>query len=162
MFTVILKWITIGKYKEIQMPMWSWGVWKSEAITTIYEALAIPFFLDYLKGTPFLPFFLRWMGVKIGKRVYMDTTDITEHDMVTIGDDVALNAECGPQTHLFEDRIMKIGSVKFGNRSTIGTRSIILYGSEIGNDVTVDALSLIMKGENLPDNTKWGGSPVRN
>ena len=161
-FTVILKWITIGKYKEIQMPMWSWGVWKSEAITTIYEALAIPFFLDYLKGTPFLPFFLRWIGVKIGKRVYMDTTDITEHDMVTIGDDVALNAECGPQTHLFEDRIMKIGSVKFGNRSTIGTRSIILYDSEIGNDVTVDALSLIMKGENLPDNTKWGGSPVRN
>ena len=162
LFTVILKWITVGKYKEIQMPMWSWGVWKSEAITTIYEALAVPFFLDYLKGTPFLPIFLRWMGVKIGKRVYMDTTDITEHDMVTIGDDVSLNAECGPQTHLFEDRIMKIGTVKFGDRCSVGTRSIILYGSEIGNDVTVDSLSLIMKGEKLPDNTKWGGSPVKN
>ena len=162
MFTVLLKWITVGKYKEIQMPMWSWGVWRSEAVTTIYEALAVPFFLQYLAGTPFLPVMLRLFGVKIGKRVYMDTTDITEHDMVTIGDDVALNAECGPQTHLFEDRIMKIGSVKFGDRSSIGTRSIILYGSEIGKNVIVNPLSLIMKGEHLPDNTIWGGSPVRN
>ena len=162
LFTVILKWVVVGKYKEIQMPMWSWGVWRSEAITSMFEALAAPFFLNYLVGTPFLPMMLRFFGVKIGKRVYMGTTDITEYDMVTIGDDVALNAECGPQTHLFEDRIMKIGSVKFGDRCSIGTRTIILYGSEIGKEVTVDPLSLIMKGEHLPNYTKWGGCPVRN
>ena len=160
LFTVLLKWIVVGKYKEIQMPMWSWGVWRSEAITSMFEALAGPFFLDYLIGTPFLPMMLRFFGVKIGKRVYMGTTDITEYDMVTIGDDVALNAECGPQTHLFEDRIMKIGSVKFGDRCSIGTRTIILYGSEIGKEVTVDPLSLIMKGEHLPDNTKWGDAQL--
>lgn len=66
-----------------------------------------------------------------------------------------------PQTHLFEDRIMKVGSVKIGNQTTISARSIILYDTEIGDNVHVDALSLVMKGEVLSDNTSWHGSPVR-
>lgn len=161
LITVLLKWITVGKYKASQHPMWTHNVWRSEAITTTYEALAVPFMLDFLKGTPYLPMALRLFGVKIGKRVWMGTTDITEYDMVSIGDDAALNEDCGPQTHLFEDRVMKIGLVKIGARTSIGTRTIILYDSEIGNDVTLQPLSLIMKGERLAANTQWTGSPVR-
>jgi non-ribosomal peptide synthetase-like protein len=78
--------------------MWTPKVWRSEGITTIYEALAVPFLLEYMKGTPFLPMALRLMGVKIGKRVWLNTTDITEQDMVSIGDDTAMNEDCGPQT----------------------------------------------------------------
>ncbi|MDR3680907.1 MAG: amino acid adenylation domain-containing protein [Flavipsychrobacter sp.] len=159
--TVILKWITVGKYKEEQVPMWTSKVWRSEAITTTYEALAIPFFLDYLKGTAWLPLVLKLLGLKTGKRIYMNTTDITEFDMVSIGDDAALNEDSGPQTHLFEDRVMKVGKIKIGARTSIGARSIILYDSEIGDDVTVQPLSLVMKGENLPPATDWIGSPVR-
>jgi len=36
-----------------------------------------------------------------------------------------------------------------------------LYDSEIGDNVNVDALSLVMKGENLQSNSNWGGSPVK-
>jgi carbonic anhydrase/acetyltransferase-like protein (isoleucine patch superfamily) len=56
---------------------------------------------------------------------------------------------------------MKIGSVHIGRQSTIGTRTIILYNSMIGNHVTISSLSLVMKGETLPDQTAWTGSPVR-
>ncbi|WP_407505250.1 Pls/PosA family non-ribosomal peptide synthetase [Elizabethkingia miricola] len=160
-FTVLLKWIFVRKYKKTEIPMYSLRVWLSEGITTLYEALAIPFFLDALRGTMWLPIFMRFLGVKIGKRVWLNTTDITEFDMVSIGDESMLNEECGPQTHLFEDRIMKIGSVKIGKQTTISSRSIILYDTEIGDNVHVDALSLVMKGEVLSDNTSWHGSPVR-
>ena len=158
--TVLLKWLIVGRYKAFTAPMWSWKVWSSEFITSTYEALAIPFFLEYLIGTPWLPFMLRFLGVKTGKRIYMNTADITEYDMVTIGDDVAMNEDCGPQTHLFEDRVMKTGKIKIGSRSSIGSRSIILYDSEIGTDVKLAPLSLVMKGETIPANTTWGGSPV--
>ncbi|HWW40538.1 hypothetical protein, partial [Pedobacter sp.] len=87
--------------------------------------------------------------------------DVTEYDMVSIGDDAALNEDCGPQTHLFEDRVMKVGPVKIGERTSIGARSIILYDSEIGNDVKLEALSLVMKGEVLAPGTSWTGSPVK-
>jgi non-ribosomal peptide synthetase-like protein len=160
MLTVALKWLFIGKYKAEQKPMWTWKVWRSEAITTTYEALAVPFFLEYLQGTPWLPVVLRLMGMKTGKRVWLNTTDFTEHDMIEIGDDTAMNEECGPQTHLFEDRVMKIGYVKIGDRVNIGARTIVLYDSEIGNDTKIEALSLVMKGERLAPGTDWTGSPV--
>ncbi len=159
--TLVLKWVTIGIYKSEQKPMWTSKVWRTEAITSTFEALSVPFLLDFLRGTPWLPVILRFFGVKTGKRVYLNTTDITEYDMVSIGDDTALNEDCGPQTHLFEDRVMKVGPVKIGKRCSIGARTIILYDSEIGDNVNVDSLSLIMKGENLQSNTNWGGSPVR-
>jgi len=159
--TLALKWVFVGKYKTEQKPMWTHKVWRSEAITSTYEALAVPFMLDFLRGTPFLPMVLRLFGVKIGKRVWLNTTDITEYDMVSIGDDTALNEDCGPQTHLFEDRVMKVGTIQIGARCSIGTRSIILYDSQIGDDVKLEPLSLIMKGEQLAPQTEWTGSPIK-
>lgn len=161
LLTVVLKWLFIGKYKPQQKPMWTWKVWRSEAITSTYEALAVPFLLTYMQGTPWLPLLLRMLGVKTGKRVWMNTTDITEFDMVAIGDDAALNADCGPQTHLFEDRVMKVGPVKIGARSSVGAGTIILYDSEIGDHTHIGALSLVMKGERLAPDTVWAGSPVK-
>ena len=159
--TALLKWVFVGKYKKMQKPMWTHKVWRSEAITTTYEALAVPFLLEYLKGTPFLPMALRLLGVKIGKKVWLNTTDITEYDMVSIGSETALNDDCGPQTHLFEDRVMKVGPVKIGSRCSVAARSIILYDSEIGDNTKLEPLSLVMKGENLPAGEIWTGSPVR-
>jgi non-ribosomal peptide synthetase-like protein len=100
------------------------------------------------------------LGMKTGKRVWLNTTDFTEHDMISIGDDTALNEDSGPQTHLFEDRVMKIGNVKIGERVNIGSRTIVLYDSEVGNDNNIEALSLVMKGERLAPGTNWAGSPV--
>jgi non-ribosomal peptide synthetase-like protein len=159
--TAALKWMLVGKYKPGQKPMWTMRVWLSEAMTSTYEALCVPFVLDYLRGTPWLPLVLRIFGTKMGKRVWMNTTDITEFDMVTIGTDAALNEDSGPQTHLFEDRVMKIGHVVIGERSSIGARTIVLYDTNIGNDVNIDALSLVMKGETLSPGTNWAGSPIK-
>ena len=161
LITVVLKWVFNGRNVPRQMPIWTWGVWKSEAITVIYEALSVPFLLQYLKGTPWLPIMMRLLGVKTGRRVWMNTTDITEYDMVSIGDDAALNEDCGPQTHLFEDRVMKVSTVVIGARTSIGAKSIVLYDTEIGDDVHIEPLSLVMKGERLPPATAWTGSPVR-
>lgn len=161
LFTAVLKWVFVGKYRKDNFPMWSWRVWRSEAITSTYEALAVPFFLEFLRGTAWLPIVLRLMGVKTGKRVFLNTTDITEYDMVSIGDESQLNEDCGPQTHLFEDRVMKIGAVNIGPKTTVGTRSIILYDSELAEGVKLEPLSLVMKGERLPAATTWTGSPVR-
>jgi len=158
--TVCLKWMMVGSYSKRQSPMWTSFVWRTEAVTSIYETLGVPFLLEYLRGTPWLPLALRCMGMKIGKKVWLDTTDFTEFDLVKLGDNVSLNEDCGPQTHLFEDRIMKTGAVVIGNDSTIGGRSIVLYDAVIGNNTIIEPLSLVMKGETIPSGN-WCGSPVR-
>jgi non-ribosomal peptide synthetase-like protein len=159
--TVVVKWLLAGKYKPAAWPIYHYKVWLSEAVTCTYEALAVPFLLDALRGTCWLPWCMRLLGVKMGKRVWLNTTDITEYDMVHIDDEAMLNEDCGPQTHLFEDKIMKIGSVYIGKRAVVGSKTIVLYNSRIENDAQIDALSLVMKGEELPAATHWTGSPVR-
>jgi len=161
LFVVALKWLLIGRYKPRAEPMWTPFVWVSEGLTSIYESIAVPNFLEFLRGTPLLPFMLRLLGVKIGRGVYMDTTDVTEYDCVQIGDHSELNAWSGPQTHLFEDRVMKIGCVQIGERVTVGIRSTILYDSRINDGVMIGPLTLVMKGEALPPESAWIGSPAQ-
>jgi non-ribosomal peptide synthetase-like protein len=160
LLVVALKWVLVGRYCKRVAPMWTPFVWLSEAVTNLYESLAIPNFLDILRGTPMLPWALRLLGLQCGRGVFMNTTDITEFDCVRIGDEAELNAWCGPQTHLFEDRVMKIGTVEIGARVTVGARSTILYDTKIGDDVQLGPLTLVGKGERLPAATRWEGSPA--
>jgi non-ribosomal peptide synthetase-like protein len=90
----------------------------------------------------------------------MNTTDLTEFDCVEIGDHAELNNFSGPQTHLFEDRIMRIGHVKIGEGSTLGVRTTVLYDSSVGAHCRLGPLTLIAKGEQLPAGTCWTGSPA--
>jgi len=155
-----LKWLLLGRYRPHAAPMWTPFVWTSEAVTNLYESLAVPNLLDLLRGTPMLPWALRLLGVRIGKKVWLNTTDFTEFDCVRIGDGAELNAWSGPQTHLFEDRVMKIGRVEIGARVTVGARSTILYDTQVGDDVRLGPLTLVAKGERLPAATAWEGSPA--
>jgi non-ribosomal peptide synthetase-like protein len=160
-FVVVLKWLVVGRYRPAEKPLWNRFVWRSELVTSTYENLAVPFFADMLRGTPFLPAYLRLLGCRIGRRVFLDTTDFTEFDLVRIGDDAALNDDCGPQTHLFEDRVMKMSTVEIGARCTIGGGSIVLYDARMEDGSALGELSMLMKGETLPAGTSWEGSPAR-
>ena len=160
LLVVVLKWILVGRYRPCARAMWTPFVWISEAVTNLYESLAVPNLLDFLRGTPMLPWALRLLGAKIGQGVYLNTTDLTEFDCVHIGDEAELNAWCGPQTHLFEDRVMKIGMVEIGARAAIGPRTTILYDTHVGEGVILGPLTLVAKGERLPPATRWEGSPV--
>lgn len=161
LFVIALKWVVAGKYVPRVAPLWSLFVWRSELVTSTYETLMSPMLLDPLHGTPYINVFLRLLGAKIGKRVYTDTTDITEFDLVTVGDDVALNSECGLQTHLFEDRVMKLGAIEVGDRASVGTISIVLYDAVMEAGARLGELSVVMKGERLPADTSWEGSPAQ-
>ncbi|WP_432721315.1 amino acid adenylation domain-containing protein [Jeongeupia wiesaeckerbachi] len=155
-----LKWLLIGRYRPRAVSMWTPFVWTSEAITNVYESIAVPNFVNFLRGTPWLPWAFRALGARVGRNVWLDTTDMTEFDCVEIGDGAVLGAACGPQTHLFEDRVMKIGRVNIGAGVHVGTRSTVLYNGSVGADAELGPLTLVSKGEDIPAGTRWMGSPA--
>ncbi len=159
-FVALLKWLLIFRYQQRAQPMWTLFVWLSEGITNLYEGVAVPNFMRYLRGTPWLPLAFSLLGCRIGRGVYLDTTDITEFDCVHIGNHSELNALCCPQTHLFEDRVMKIDHVRIGERVCLGPRSSVLYSASVGDNTLLGPLTLVMKGESLPANTRWHGCPA--
>jgi non-ribosomal peptide synthetase-like protein len=156
-----VKWLVVGRYRPRVEPLWGRFVRRTEFVSALYEAAACPALLNGLAGTPMLGPMLRLFGAKVGRRTWIATTYLTEFDLVRIGDDVAVGYSTSLQTHLFEDRVMKMSHVVLESGSSVGTRSVVLYDSVVGADVSVDALSLVMKGERLPDGTDWSGIPSR-
>lgn len=159
-FAALFKWLFIGRYGQRAVPMWTPFVWISEATTNLYEGITVPNFMRYLRGTPWLPLALNLLGCRIGRGVYLDTTDITEFDCVHIGDHAELNALTCPQTHLFEDRVMKIDHVRIGARVNVGPRSTVLYGACVEEGAQLGPMTLVMKGEHIPRATRWAGNPA--
>ncbi len=157
---VAVKWITMGRYEPQVKPMWSFWAMRTEACAVLYWGLAGKVLLEHLRGTPFLPWTLRLFGAKFGKGVFMDMTDITEFDCVHVGDYCALNAVSALQTHLYEDRVMKVGRVRLGNGVCVGAGSTVLYDTHVGDYVRLGPLTVVMKGESLPANSRWVGAPA--
>ncbi len=159
--SVAFKWLMMGVYKPVMKPMWSWWAMRTEACSVLYGGLVGKTSLEFARGTPFLPWVLKLYGTKIGKRVLMDWTDLTEFDCISIGDYAVINAHCCPQTHLYEDRVMKVGRIDIGKGVSVGSGSTILYDTKIGDFARIEPLTLIMKGENLPAHTIWHGAPAQ-
>ena len=82
--------------------------------------------------------------MKIGRRCYIDSSWYTEFDCIRLGDEAALNEDANLQTHLFEDRVMKVDGVTVGKRCTVGLKTTVLYGTALGDDAALGDLSLLM------------------
>jgi len=157
---VLAKWLLMGRFRPFERPLWSPFIWRLELANALYEFLATPLALDALLGTPFLPWYLRLLGARIGRSVYLRTTGFLEFDLTEIGDRAALNENCVLQTHLFEDRVLKASRVRIGADCAVGTDSVVLYDSEMLEGARLDALSLLIKGESLPAQSAWAGLPA--
>ncbi|MFC7399522.1 Pls/PosA family non-ribosomal peptide synthetase [Chelatococcus sp. GCM10030263] len=155
-----VKWALMGVYRPVSKPMWSWWALRTEAVAVMYWGLAGKVLLDHLRGTPFLPWVLRLFGCKIGKGVLLDSTDVTEFDCVHIGDYSVVNALSALQTHLYEDRVMKVGCVRVGKGVTVGAGATVLYATQVGDFARLAPLTLVMKGETIPAGTAWCGAPA--
>lgn len=160
-FTVLMKWLLVGRYRSGEKPLWCTFVWRNELVNALHEHLADAWLLGMLTRTPFVCWYFRLLGAKIGRRVYLDTTDFSEFDLATIGDEAMLNADCTLQTHLFEDRVMKMGAIHIGPRCKVGTGTFVLYDTRMETGAALGELSLLMKGETLPAGTLWTGIPAR-
>ncbi|WP_286157061.1 Pls/PosA family non-ribosomal peptide synthetase [Streptomyces sp. AA4] len=154
------KWLLVGKFREIDHPLWSSFVWRNELADTFVEALAVPWLIGSLGGTPLLPAWLRTMGVKIGRGVWLDTYWLPESDLVALGDGATINRGCVVQTHLFHDRIMTMSRVTLDEGATLGPHGIVLPGASIGARTTVGPGSLVTRGDAVPADSRWLGNPI--
>ena len=155
-----VKWLLIGRFRAVEHPLWSSFVWRNELADTFVEVLAVPWLVGPASGTPVLTAWLRTMGAKVGRGVWLETYWLPESDLVRIGDGATVNRGCVVQTHLFHDRIMSMDGVRFDEGATLGPHGIVLPGAGIGARTTVGPGSLITRGDAVPADTRWLGNPI--
>jgi non-ribosomal peptide synthetase-like protein len=155
-----MKWLLVGRFGVIDHPLWSSFVWRNELADTFVETLAVPWLIGALGGTPMLPVWLRTMGAKIGRGVWLETYWLPESDLVRLGDGATINKGCVVQTHLFHDRIMSMDEVVLDEGATLGPHGIVLPGASIGARTTVGPGSLVTRGDAVPADSRWLGNPI--
>ena len=112
-------------------------------------------------GTPLAGLVFRLSGAKVGRRLYSDGLYMSERSFVSVGDDCTFNAAAHIQGHSQEDGAFKSDRIVIGSRCTLGVASFVHYGTAIGDRVTLDANSFLMKGEEIPDGEHWIGNPAQ-
>jgi len=158
--TIAAKWLIMGRYRSGNHPLWSFFVWRDELINSCQEQLAGAWLLGAVMGTPLMGVYLRAMGTRVGRGVWCETLTITEFDLVDLGDGCVVNRRSCVETHLFHDRLMRIGPIALGAGSTLGPSSVVLPDARLGDGTTVGGRSVVLRGEELPDGTRWHGAPV--
>ena len=155
-----MKWLLVGRFRVVDHPLWSSFVWRNELADTFVETLAVPWLIGSLGGTPLLPAWLRTMGARIGRGVWLETYWLPEADLVLLGDGATINRGCVVQTHLFHDRIMSMSEVTLAGGATLGPHGIVLPGARIGARTTVGPGSLVTRGDAVPADSRWLGNPI--
>ncbi|WP_089103047.1 Pls/PosA family non-ribosomal peptide synthetase [Streptomyces hyaluromycini] len=158
--SVLAKWLLVGRHRSGEHPLWSSFVWRNELADTFVEVLAVPWLAGSVPGTPVMTAWLRGLGARIGKGVWVESYWLPETDLVTLEDAATVNRGCVLQTHLFHDRILRTDTVVLREGATLGPGGIVLPGSTIGARTTLGPASLVMAAESVPDDTRWLGNPI--
>jgi non-ribosomal peptide synthetase-like protein len=160
-FTVAAKWLLVGRIRASEFPLWSSFVWRNELSDTFVETVAAPWFARAASGTPVLNLWLRALGAHVGRGVWCETYWLPEADLVTLGKGATVNRGCVVQTHLFHDRIMRMDGVVLESGATLGPNCVALPAARLGSGATVGPASLVVRGDEVPNSTRWQGNPIR-
>ncbi|GKQ39673.1 Pls/PosA family non-ribosomal peptide synthetase [Streptomyces sp. A012304] len=158
--SVVAKWLLVGRHRGGEHPLWSSFVWRNELADTFVEVVAVPWLAGGAAGTPLMTAWLRGLGARIGRGVWVESYWLPETDLVTLEDGATVNRGCVLQTHLFHDRILRTDTVVLREGATLGPGGIVLPGSTIGARTTLGPASLVMAAESVPDDTRWLGNPI--
>ncbi|CAF1398930.1 unnamed protein product [Adineta steineri] len=138
---------------------------RHEIVQQIIERMSqdyAQFICPFLGNTQWLIRLFRAYGAHIGENTIMpDISSITDYPLMSIGDNVRLNAGTQIQGHSFEQRIFKLAPVSIGNSCVLMSSSIVMAGCELMGNNRLYPLTLIMKNDQLSLNTDWKGLPAR-
>lgn len=112
------------------------------------------------RGSPLWTAYLRMNGARIGKRVFINTLSIADHNALELGDDVIIGADVHISGHTVEGGMLKTAPVRLASNVTIGLGSVIDIDVEIGPHCEIGALTLVPKHARLDGHAVYVGIPA--
>jgi len=104
--------------------------------------------LDLL-GTPFVVWWFRALGAHIGENCWLNTPFLSEPDLAVIGADVCLGEGAEVQSHLFENELLRLGTVTIEDGATLHCEAIAVMKSTIKSQAELYPLSVPLPEEEV-------------
>ncbi|MBN2367196.1 MAG: hypothetical protein JXL67_13590 [Calditrichaeota bacterium] len=107
-------------------------------------------FLEFITPTPMNVFFYRMMGMKIGKDVHLNTTNISDPCLIEIEDKVTIGGSVHIIAHYATKGYLIVDHVKIGKKATVGLKATIMGDVEIGEGAVIGPHEVILPKSRIP------------
>ncbi|KAK1421598.1 hypothetical protein QVD17_24067 [Tagetes erecta] len=119
-----------------------WTLYKAQDISSNVMAV-------HLRGTVFLKYWFELLGARIGSSVLLDTVNITDPALVSIGDQAVIAEGALIQGHEVKNGVLSFLPIRIGQRSEIGPYAVIQKGSILGEEAKVGTLQKTETGKRV-------------
>ncbi|MBV8971881.1 MAG: amino acid adenylation domain-containing protein, partial [Sphingomonadaceae bacterium] len=154
--SIACKWLVLGRAKAGDYPLWGSYYFRWWLTRRVLETVAS----QYLAGTPAYALYYRLLGARIGRDVLLLGDLIDVADLVTIGDDAAIDAGAILATSSVEGGLLRLGRVEIGAGATVGSTAVVGREARIGAGAVLEDLSALPAGGVIPPGERWSGSPA--
>jgi acetyltransferase-like isoleucine patch superfamily enzyme len=141
-----------GYYSSAAVP---WGLHNGLFYIARYTVL------PWVTLTPFGLWFLRAMGMRIGRRAFINTEFLSDPRLLRVGDDCVIGGSVHLFAHYGGGGHLVIAPVVIGDRVTIGQKATVMGDVTIGDDAVVLPHSVLLPGTRVGAGELWGGVPAR-
>lgn len=137
------------------------GNWRSTQVVPWYVHNALVYivrytFLDFVTPSPLLNMFYKLMGMKIGKGVIINTTNISDPCLIEIDDYVTIGGSVHILAHYGQKGYLILAPVKIGKGANIGLKASIMGDVHIGENATVKPHVAVLPKTRIEDNEIYG------
>lgn len=147
------------KMKAWRGPYYSPGAFPWIA-TNFFTYLTRYTFGDFMTPSPVNNFFYKSMGMKIGENVELNTTNISDPPMISLGNNVTIGGSATVIAHYASNGFLIIAPVIIKDNVTVGIKSTIMGDVIIEKGARVLPNSVVMPKTRIKENEIWGGVPA--
>lgn len=107
-------------------------------------------FLEFVTPTPLNVLFYKMMGMKIGKGVHINTTNISDPALIQLEDKVTIGGSATIIAHYASQGFLIVERVKIGKGTTVGLKATIMGDVEIGEGSIIAPHEVIYPKSRIP------------
>eukprot|EP00931_Biecheleriopsis_adriatica_P025138 TRINITY_DN15525_c1_g1_i1.p1 TRINITY_DN15525_c1_g1~~TRINITY_DN15525_c1_g1_i1.p1 ORF type:complete len:1351 (-),score=243.25 TRINITY_DN15525_c1_g1_i1:86-4138(-) len=154
---VLLKWVTFCRTRA--------GIHNVHScfmdLSNLYFGVRALFYpwISLCYGTPLICLFFRLQGARVGSRVFMHTSQLSEPDLISIGSRACLNRSAVVSAHSFQGAEMHLKHVTLEDHTSLGCESVIFAGASMQERSHLGPLSACMMDEALLSG-RYAGVPA--
>src|SRR5262249_20631697 len=112
----------VGRYPYYSWKAFQWASYNALILLVRYTCM------NFMRVTPFINLFHRFMGMKLGRRVQINTAIIGDSNLIAIGDDSVIGGDVTLVAHAAERGELVTERVRIGSRVTVGLMAVIFPG----------------------------------
>lgn len=137
-----------NKIMFLKLKPWRGGWFSIQSLPWYYHNALVQLvrytFLDLVTPTPINILFFKMMGMKIGKGVMINTTNISDPCLITLEDNVTIGGSATLFAHYAQGGYLVIAPTIIRKGATIGLKASIMGDVVVGEKVTVKPHSILL------------------